>query len=131
MNVKKNCARQYPAVAWVDINAADLVNGTAVAAIDLPGAAVVLSGSVDVLEPFNSGSADVLDVGDAQSGNRYLNDGNVHAAGRIALVPTGYEHQGTSTLTVTWAGSGAAPTVGKVRLTVQYFVPGRADFIQR
>lgn len=130
MAITKNAGRQCPIVAHVDINYSDLTSGTDAPAIELPGGAVLLSGSVAVLTPFNSGTSDVLDVGDGGSQNRYLNDGNIHAAGLVALVPTGYQTTALSNLTVRWVGAGAVPTAGKVRLTVEYFVVGRAEFSQ-
>lgn len=130
MAIQKNPARQAPLVAFVDINAADLTSGTDVAAIDLPGNAVVLAGSVAVLTPFNSGTSDVLDVGDAGIQNRYLNDANIHTSGSIALVPTGTATTGAGAITVRWTGGGAAPTAGKVRLAVTYIVLGREQSTQ-
>lgn len=126
MAITKVAERQTPLVATVDINYTDIVSGVAAAAIDLPPDAVVTGGDVAVVTPFNSGTSDVLDVGDAGSGSRYLNDANIHAAGRTALVPTGYRHPGGA-LTVTLTAAGAAATAGKVRLTVEYIQLGRSS----
>lgn len=131
MAITKNSARQCPVVAHVDINLADLVSGSDLAAIELPLNAVVVSGGVTVLEAFNSTSTDVLDVGDASSQNRYLNDGNIHATGRVALVPTGFKHTTSErNVTVRWASGGGAPSTGKLRLDLTYYVEGRAEFSQ-
>lgn len=130
MGITKNASRQEPLMAFVDINFGDLVSGADAPAIQLPANAVVLSGAVTVLTPFNSATSDVLDVGDAGSQNRYLNDANIHAAGHIALVPTGYQTAAQGDVTVRWVGVGAAPTAGKVRLTLQYIVIGREQSSQ-
>lgn len=130
MPFKKNDARQSPISAYVDVNAADLVNGQALAAIELPGGAVIQHGAVDVLTAFNSATSDTLNVGDAANGSRYLGNGNLHQAGRIPLVPTGLECQTNTNLTVNWSGSGAPPTAGKFRLTVTYIVTNRSEFTQ-
>lgn len=131
MPITKNAGRQELIVAHVDINFSDLVSGADTAAIDLPRNAVIVGGDVTTTVAFNSATSDVIDVGDATSQNRYLNDGTVHAAGRVALVPTGYLHTSSEpAITVRWTGVGAAPTAGACRLTVQYYVKGRAAFAQ-
>lgn len=127
--IKKDFNRQSVIVAMVAISFADLASGVDLAAIELPPNAIVLGGDVTVTEAFNSATTDVIDVGDSVSQNRYLNDGNIHAAGRVALVPTGYVHPGGD-LTVRWVGAGAAPTAGTARLTVQYVVQGRSNSTQ-
>lgn len=127
MAITKNAARQAPKLAWVDINLADLVSGTDFAAIDLPPNAVVLSGQLVTTQAWNSTDTDVMDVGDAGSQNRYLNDGNIRAlAARVALVPTGFVTTGNP-ITVRWVSGGGTPSTGKVRLEVQYYQQGRAD----
>ena len=130
MPIAKNSGRQEVIVAHVDINVADLVNNVAQAAIDLPPGAVVLSGALVTTEVWNSTTSDVMDVGDASSGTRYLTDGNIRALGaRVPIVPTGFVATPTQpALTVTWTSGGGTPTTGKVRLEVEYFVRGRAAF---
>src|SRR5574340_224505 len=107
------------------IMAADLASGVDVNALELPGGAVITGGDVTVITPFNSATSDVLDVGDGVSQNRYLNDANIHVAGRTPLVPTGYVMPNIGDMTVRWTGVGTAPTAGEVRLTVEYVVEGR------
>lgn len=131
MAITKNAARQEAIVAHVDINLADLTTGVDVDAIQLPVNAVVIGGDIVATEAFNSTSTDVIDVGDSASENRYLNDGSVHTTIRTALVPTGYVTLPTTrTITVRWVSGGGSPTTGKFRLTVEYFVAGRAEFTQ-
>lgn len=130
MPITKDSGRQDVLVAMVEIDFADVASGVDAPAINLPGGAIVVGGDVTVITPFNSGTSDVLDVGDADSQNRYLNDANIHAAGRAALVPTGYVTTALGDLTVRWVGVGAAPTAGKVRLTAHYVVKGRAHSAQ-
>jgi hypothetical protein len=127
MAITKNYARQDVKFAYVDINLADLVSASDFAAIDLPPNSIVLSGQTVTTEAWNSTTSDVLDVGDAGSQNRYLNDGNIRAlAARVALVPTGYITDGNP-ITVRWVSGGGTPTTGKVRLEVLYVQQGRAD----
>lgn len=130
MTITKDFNRQMPLVAMVDINLADVTSGVDIAAIELPVNAIVLSGELVTTEAWNSTTSDVMDVGDAGSQNRYLNDGNIRAlAARVPLVPTGFIHTGGD-LTVRWVSGGGTPTTGKVRLTVQYVIVGRSSSTQ-
>lgn len=135
MPISKNFGRQELIIADVDIALADLVSGADTAAVVLPVNAVVVGGDIIVTEAFNTagtGATDVLDIGDATLQNRYLNDANVAALGRLVLVPTGFlATTAQPTVTVRWTGTGTtAATTGKLRLTVQYYVKGRAAFAQ-
>ena len=132
MPIKKNSGRQELVAAYVDIALADLATGVDVSALDLPVGAVIVSGALVTTEAWNSTTSDVMDVGDATTQNRYLNDGNIRALGtRVPLVPTGYVHTATQpALTVRWVSGGGVPTTGKVRMEVQYFAKGRAAFSQ-
>lgn len=124
MSITKDSGRQDVLHASVEIGYEDVVSGVAQGAIELPGNAIIITGDVTVIEAFNSATSDVIDVGDADSANRYLNDGNIHAAGRVPLVPTGYKtgNIGDVSVTVTSVGT---PTAGRVRLSVCYVVDGR------
>ena len=126
-SLTKNFNRQDVKVAVVDINLSELVQNTAVEAIDLPPNAVILAGNIVTTEAFNSTTSDVLDVGDGASATRYLTDGNIRALNAlVALVPTGFVHLG-GPLTITWTSGGGTPTTGKARLTVQYIQLGRSE----
>jgi hypothetical protein len=127
MTITKNINRQCVNVAYVDINLADVTSGVDAAAISLPPNSVVLGGSLATTEAWNSTTSDVMDVGDAGSQNRYLNDGNIRSLGALVpLVPTGFVHTGGD-LTVRWVSGGGTPTTGKVRLTVEYIQLGRGE----
>lgn len=127
MAITKNPNVSCVSVKSVDINLADLTSAADISAIDLPPGAIVLSGHAYTTEAWNSTTSDVLDVGDAASQNRYLNDGNIRAlAALVPLVPTGLVHPGGA-LTVRWVSGGGTPTTGKLRLTVLYTQPGKAE----
>lgn len=131
MAITKDFNRQCVMSALVTINFGDLtgLSGSDVGAVSLPPNAIVVGGAVVTKTAFNSATSDVLDVGDAGSQNRYLNDANIHATGIAALVPTGYVHTGGD-LTVRWVGVGAVPTAGQVQLRVDYIQVGRAEYTQ-
>ena len=96
----------------------------------MPAGAVIVSGSIVTTEVFNSTSTDVLDIGDSGSRNRYKNDANIHSLGLVALVPTGYVYTVPTKISALWVSGGGVPTTGKYRLTIEYFVRGRAEFAQ-
>ena len=129
MAITKDFNRQCVMSALLTINFGDLagLSGTDVGAVSLPPNAIVTGGAVVVKTAFNSATSDVIDVGDSVSQNRYLNDGNIHATGVVALVPTGYVHAGGD-LTVRWVGVGAVPTTGQLQLRVDYIQVGRSEY---
>ncbi len=147
MAITKNANRQEPIVAHLEIGLADLVGGFLTAqatvhaaelttatpfatSIALPAGAVVVSGKVVVEEPFDSATSDVIDVGDASDDNRYLNDGDLTAVGEIPLVPTGFIATGDEpAIELTWTKVGAAPSQGRFRLEVTYYVV--ADVVEK
>lgn len=126
MSITKDSGRQNRLVAMVEIDFDDIVTGVAAPAIELPGGAIVVGGAVTVITPFNSVTSDVLAVGDSVSGNRYLAAGNIHVAGRVALIPTGYVMPNVGDLSVTLTAVGGGLSAGKVRIEVEYVVEGRA-----
>lgn len=129
MTITKDFARQELLVATVLINLADVTTGVDYAAISLPVGSVIVSGQLITTEAWNSTTSDVMDVGDASSENRYLNDGNIRAlATLVALVPTGFTATPTQpNVTVRWVSGGGTPTTGKVRLSIQYYIIGRGE----
>lgn len=120
--------RQYVLMAEQVITAAEMnESGVAITAVKLPYDAVVVGGAVIVDTGFDAATA-TIDVGDATVGNRYLNDGNIAAAGVRALVPTGFKSDGAEiTVTPTFADP---VTVGSIRVQVQYVITGRAQEVQ-
>jgi hypothetical protein len=100
-------------------------------AIELPNQAQIISGGLTVLEAFDSGTSDTASVGDAASPARYKSLTSIASAGRLALVPTGYDPDANDEVTVRWLRLGAtAPTTGKLRLDVKYLRNGRAHLSQ-
>lgn len=128
--LKLDVGRQEPLFGEISFDFSHIAdNAVAVNAIDLPYGAQVIGGSVIVDTAFNPGTSLVLDVGDAISGNRYVNDVNLAATGRTPLVPTGYVSTGGA-VTITPTLVGAAATQGAARLNLQYVIKGRAGQVQ-
>lgn len=133
---------QYPLVAeftfkfddtMVDINGAlkdfKTVGSTVVDAINLPPNAIVVGGEVVTETAVTGSTAYNVSVGDSGSATRYMGVTDRTAAGRTALVPTGYVGNGEQ-IRVTVAPTVAAATAGKVTVRVQYIVRNRVNETQ-
>jgi len=100
------------------------VGSTVVDAINLPPRATIISGEVVTETAVTGSTAYNVSVGDSVSATRYLGATDRTAAGRTALVPTGYVGNGEN-LRVTVAPTVAASTAGKVTVRVQYIMRDR------
>ena len=133
MALKKLRGRQELVLAYLDINFGDPTTyGVAETAFDLPVNAVVAGGDVVILTPFNS-TTNTLTLGDGTTANRYANAVDLKAAAgtRTALVGLGTEITAAiAALRANVAQTGGVPTAGKVRVSVMYYVKGRAAFSQ-
>lgn len=128
---------QWPLVAEFVVNLTDSVINTSGAeeslatvgshvfdAIKLPTNAIVLGGAV-VTEVAGSGATAVnVSVGDSLNATRYLSATDRVAAGRTALVPTGFVGGGED-IRVTIAPTVGAATAGKISVHVQYVIRNR------
>lgn len=132
MAIKKNASRQELIVAHLDIGYADITAyGTAEEAFDLPGNAILLGGDVVVKTPWNSATTATLKLGDGTDDDRYTSSAiDLKTAGRTALTITGYKHTVAEALKALVAQTGAAATAGAARITITYYVEGRAAFSQ-
>ncbi len=132
MALRKNSSRQELIVAHLTIGFADPTTyGTAENAIELPGNAILVGGDVTVLTPWNSATTATLKLGDAADDDRYTASPiDLKTAGRTALTVTGYRHTVQEMLKATVAQSGTGATAGVARISIQYYVEGRAAFAQ-
>lgn len=92
--------------------------------IPLPPNAVVIGGDITTEVAFDTAGLDVL-VGDSVDTDRYLASSDVKAAGRVALVPTGFRGAGEN-LRITVSTDDAC-TTGKATIRVQYIIKDRAQ----
>lgn len=133
---------QWPLTAEFVINLTDTVVNTAGAeeavgtvgphvfdAIKLPSNAIVIGGAVTTEVAATGPTALNISVGDSVNATRYLGATDRAAAGRTALVPTGYVGNGED-LRVTIAPTVAAATAGRVSVHVQYIVRNRVNEVQ-
>lgn len=127
MPIKKNSGRQDLLVAFVDVKFSDLAPG-ANPAIEVPHGAVLVGGDVVVTTPFNSATSATGTVGDKGDADRY-GTVDLKQAGRTALTITGHKHSVADSVLLGFAQVGSA-TAGALRLTLHYYVEGRAAFSQ-
>lgn len=127
ISLQNSVGRQSPLVASITVSYADLVDGVAEDAIQLPGGARITGGGVTVNTAFDSVTSDVLDVGDAGAGNRYLDNANLQAVGYTPLVPTGKTTTAPERVQVTMVGVGGGLSAGEFILDVEYVMDGRAQ----
>lgn len=133
---------QYPLVAEFTFNFDDTmvdtagvlkdfktVGSTVVDALNLPVGAIIIGGEVVTETAVSGSTAYNVSVGDSGSATRYLGATDRVAAGRTALVPTGYVSNGGN-IRVTVAPTVAAATAGKVTVRVQYIVRNRVNETQ-
>lgn len=137
MAITKKPGRQEKVVAIVDYALADLVNGTAVAAINLPANARVLEVINKINTAFNSGTTDALVIQNNESTPKAfvtvsaaLNSLTAGLTSRAANTNLGYKNTVPSTIDVKWTGAGTAASTGTGTLIVEYVVDGRTAFAQ-
>lgn len=133
---------QWPLTAEFVINLTDTVVNTSGAeeaigtvgshvfdAIKLPVNAIVVGGAVTTEVAATGPTALNISVGDSTNATRYLGATDRVAAGRTALVPTGYVGNGED-LRVTVAPTVAVATAGKISVHVQYIIRNRVTETQ-
>lgn len=134
---------QYPLVAEFTFNFDDTMvdkdgatkdfktTGTSIVAdvIPLPPNAIVIGGDVTTETAITGSTAYNVSVGDSGSATRYLGATDKVAAGRTALVPTGFVGAGEN-IRLTVAPTVADATAGKVTVRVEYIVRNRANETQ-
>lgn len=139
MNTNAKTGRQEVVAAYFDFDIEDFKNvagtvlTTAIAAIELPQGARVLSGSI-VMDLAFDGTTPTMTLGDdseeTPTEDRYMSAGAVAVADTpVAVVNSdGWEVPQACNLTMKLSASDA--TEGQGRLAVTYVVAGRAAFSQ-
>lgn len=98
-------------------------------AILLPTNAIVVGGEVVTETAVSGSTAYNVSVGDSVSATRYLGVTDKVAAGRTALVPTGFVGGGEQ-IRVTVAPTVADATAGKITVRVSYIIRNRVNEVQ-
>ena len=95
----------------------------------LPNNATVVSGEVVTETAVSGSTAYNVSIGDSGSATRYLGVTDKVAAGRTALVPTGFVGGGEQ-IRVTVAPTVAEATAGKITVRVTYVIRNRMNETQ-
>lgn len=95
----------------------------------LPNNAIVVGGEVVTETAVSGSTAYNVSVGDSGSATRYLGVTDKVAAGRTALVPTGFVGGGEQ-IRVTVAPTVADATAGKITVRVSYVIRNRMNETQ-
>ena len=123
---------QYPITAENASGADDnfkVVGSHVFDAILLPTNAIVVGGEVVTETAVSGSTAYNVSVGDSGSATRYLGVTDKVAAGRTALVPTGFVGGGEQ-VRVTVAPTVADATAGKITVRVSYIIRNRVNDVQ-
>lgn len=92
--------------------------------IPLPIGAVVIGGEVVVNTASNDTGTATIAIGDAANPTRFLGATNIKAAGRTAIVPTGFIGTGDN-VRITLANANGDATAGDVSIRIDYIIEGR------
>jgi hypothetical protein len=130
MSFSKDGGRKSPVIADITISYADLVSGTAKEVIDIPAGAIIDDVHAYVDTAWNSGSSDVITVGDGGDVDRFITSVSIAATGNKIGVTTakGYKYTTKDTIDVIWTGVSTAPSAGSLRLIVEYHFANKADY---
>ena len=119
--------RQDVLVAVQAFDYSEMVDATAVPAVNVPPGAIVVGGQLVITTAFNSATSDTIAVGDGT--NTYLAATSVAATGATAL-SGGLPYSVSDTVDLTWDGTGAVPSAGAGYLVLEYVIDGRACEVQ-
>ena len=98
--------------------------------IPLPPGSVVTGGSVATTEGFTGATATNITIGDSGVADRYMDLTARQAVGISSLVPTGFINVAGLNIEMVFANTVDAATAGKITVTVEYVVAGRANEVQ-
>ncbi|MCP4210877.1 MAG: hypothetical protein GY764_05300 [Halieaceae bacterium] len=128
MAYHKDAGRQTTLQAVANFEFPDLTDAVALEIMDLPYGAILLSGNLVVTTTFNSATSDTVAV----TGSATLAATDVTSAARTALtgVGAGVPLSAPGTVSVTWDGTGTAPTQGAGYVQLEYIIDNRATEVQ-
>jgi len=136
MEILLDEGRQYTLSAEVTITFAD---GLAIAGTDdvvqdllkLPTGARVVGGEIVVETVWDTGTSAVCDIGDVTDPNRYAAAVDLKAAGRTALLLTGFKTTETEKkVDIDPTFVGTTSTQGQAYIRVEYVIEDRAHEVQ-
>lgn len=127
MAISKSNGRQWPLTAIAPFTLDDVKAGTSVEIMDLPAGALVIGGSVVVVNAFDSVTTSVLVVGDKTTANRFGSAINIKTLGGVSLQPAGAAFATKDAVTIKFSETGGAATVGDGYVIISYILENRAN----
>ena len=119
-----NPNRQFPLAVLVDCGVADVGAGNE-NTVAIPPNALVTEITADIVVAFNSATTDTMTIGDGTT--TFASAVSTHTVGRETVTGIGKFYPTGGTITIGQAQTGAAPTTGRVLVSVKYLVVGRAS----
>lgn len=128
MAITKKSGRQEIISAVVNFAFGDLVDATAVEAVNLPAGAVVVGGALIIRTAFNSATSDTIAVTLGSETLLAATDVKTAVVSKLFTAGTIAAITAPDTVDITWDGTGTAPSAGAGILVVNYIVEGRTGF---
>lgn len=127
-NVKTNPDRQELIVAVKEFDYSEVNESGVVTAFYVPSGSVIVSGHLVPDGNYDATTA-TMSLGNADTPDLYLAATDVKAAAETVITTTGAEISSDveSNILATFAITGT-PTVGKIRVALQYYMVGRSGF---
>ncbi len=123
--------RQHADIAYFEVDLAGFTENTNVIELETADDCEVTRLFVNVIDAFNGGTTDTIQIGDPSDTDRYLAATSIKTTGLKAGTPTGFIHTGVNQkLVITRATSGTAATTGKLRVYVETVAIGKAYHTQ-
>jgi hypothetical protein len=133
MAVTKDSGRQTVLCAIVDLNYNDMTSGVSTEVMDVEPGTIVLGGYAAVETADNAGTSAVLDVGDGDAANLYVDDLDLKTAGEseaFDVTELGKYYPNGGGIFATRTAVGTAATAGKARVVMFYIVTGRVNEVR-
>ena len=121
MAITKDSGRQWPLVAVVDFDYADIPAQATYEAIDLPAGAMVIGGVLEVITPDTGNGTIAVHIGSTV----LLAANDYDAAARTFITETDVVTTAADTVDIVVATANL--TVGTFRLIIKYIIDGRAN----
>lgn len=125
--------RQHSDILYVEIALEQFVTFGNEVVIEVAPDCEVIRGFVNVLDVFDGGTTDTIQVGDSVDDDRYLAATTLKTAGLKAMTPTGFQHgrdNSPQKLIIKRVSTGTAATKGTVKVFIETVAGGKAYHTQ-
>ena len=126
------------AFTFADLLSPTDINGVTTEIVDMPEGSIVTDLQLIVETAWNSGTSDVIDIGDDNGSgvvDRYIDGADLQTKARTqedidADPETVVQYTAGDRLTINWVSVGADATAGAARILVEYIIADRANETQ-